>query len=219
MGILIDEHLKFSNHIAKKVNKANQIMGLVRRTFVHLDTYNFNLLYKSLVRPYLEYGNIIWSSFLKSDINLLENTQRRATRFIPNINKLSYHGRLEKLDLPTLSYRIFHGSMIETFKILHDYYDDNCVGSLFTFKDTITRGHKFSVRTRQCKTSIRRNFFTVRVTNLWNGLPGYVVESPSVNSFKNRLDKYCRSKGIMFSADIDFVDIYTLSVLLKSDKV
>ena len=91
LGILIDEHLK--------VNKANQIMGLI----VHLDMYNFNLLYKSLVRPHLEYGNIIWSPFLKSDINLLENIQRRAIRFIPNINKLSYHERLEKLDLPTLS--------------------------------------------------------------------------------------------------------------------
>ena len=49
----------------------------------------------------------------------------------------------------------------------------------------------------------------VQVTNLWNGLPEYLVESPSVNSFKNRLDKYCRSKSIMFSTDIDFVDIYT----------
>ena len=119
-------------------------MGLIRRTFVHLDTYNFNLLYKTLVRPNLEYSNIIWSPFFKSDINLLENTQRRATRFIPNINKLSYHERLEKLNLPTLSYRRFR---IETFKILHGYCDDNCVSSLFTFKDTITRGHKLSVRT------------------------------------------------------------------------
>ena len=75
----------------------------------------------------------------------------------------------------------------------------NCGSSLFTFSDTITRGHKLSVRTRQCKTSIRRNYFMVQVTNLWNSLPGYVVESPSVNSFKNRLDKYCQSKGIMFS--------------------
>ena len=164
-------------------------MGLICRTFVLLDMYNFNLLYKSLVIPHLEYGNIIWSSFLKSDINLLENTQRRATRFIPNINKLSYHERLEKLDLPTLSYRRFRGSMIETFKILHGYYDDNCVSSLFTFKDTITRGHKLSVRTWQCKTNIRRNFFTVQVNNLWNSLLGYVVESPSVNSLKNRLYK------------------------------
>ena len=75
LGILIDEHLRLSNSITEKVNKSNQIMGLIRRTFVHLDMYNFHLLYKSLLRPHLEYGNIIWSHFLKSDINLLENPQ------------------------------------------------------------------------------------------------------------------------------------------------
>ena len=94
LRILIDKHLRFSNHIAENINRAKQI--------IHLDMCNFNLLYKSLVRPHLEYGNIIWSTFLKSDINLLENTQCRATHFIPNINKLSYHERLEKLHLPTL---------------------------------------------------------------------------------------------------------------------
>ena len=123
---------------------------------------------------------------------------------------------IKRLDLPTLSYRRFRGSMIETFKILHGYYDDNCVSS---FKDAITRGHKLSVRTRQVRTNIRRNFFMIRVTNLWNSLPGYVVELPSVNSFKNRLDKYCPLKGIMFSTDNDFLGIYTLSFLIKSDKV
>ena len=40
LGILIDEHLKFSNNIAEKVNEANQIMDLICRTFVHLDTYS-----------------------------------------------------------------------------------------------------------------------------------------------------------------------------------
>ena len=79
------------------------------------------------MRPNLEYDNIIRSPFLKSGINLLGNTQRRATQFILNINKLSYHERLEKVDLPTLIYRRFRGSMIETFKILHGYYGDNCV--------------------------------------------------------------------------------------------
>ena len=169
--------------------------------------YSFNLLCKCLVRPHIEYGNIIWSPFLKSDTNLLENTQHRATHFIPNLNKLSYHERLEKLDLPTLSYRRFCGSVKEIFKILHGYYDNNFINSLFRLKDIITRGQKISIRTRQCNTNIRRNFFTVSVTNLWNTLPGYVVELPSVNWFKNRLDKYCQSKGIVFSTDVDFVDI------------
>ena len=107
-------------------------------------------------------AKIIYSPFLQSDINLLENNQCRATRYVPNINKLSYHERWEALDLPNLSNRRLGGSLIQTVKILHGYYDENCISSLFTFKDTVTTG--------KCKTDIRKNFFTLRVANLWNSL-------------------------------------------------
>ena len=43
IGIIFDAELKFSSHISEKVNKANSIMGLVRRTFTHLDKGNFAL--------------------------------------------------------------------------------------------------------------------------------------------------------------------------------
>ena len=89
-------------------------MGLIWRTLVFLDRRNFNLLYKSLVRPYTQSGNIAWSPFRKADINLIENMQRRATRFIPEINKLDYQERLEKLNLLTWTYTRFRGSIIET---------------------------------------------------------------------------------------------------------
>ena len=58
LGVIVDNHLTFSNCIAEKVNKADQIMGLIQRTFVFLDTRNFNLLYKSLVRPHIVYGSV-----------------------------------------------------------------------------------------------------------------------------------------------------------------
>ena len=135
LGVIVDNHLTFSNHIAEKVNKANQIMGLIRRTFVFLDKYNFNLLYKSLVGPHIKNGNIVWSPFRKADMNLIKNVQRRPTCFIPEINKLDYQERLEKLDLSTLTYRQFRGSIIETYKILHNLYDANCTNSLFELKE------------------------------------------------------------------------------------
>ena len=56
-------------------------MGIIRKSMVYLNKHSFNLLCKSLVRPRLEYGNVVWSPFLKSDITLIENVQRRATRF------------------------------------------------------------------------------------------------------------------------------------------
>ena len=98
LSVLIDDNLKFSHNILEKVNKANQIMGLIRRSFTYMNQHNFILLFKSLVRPHLEYVNVTWSPILKKDIQLIENIERRATRVITVINHLSYQEHLEKLD-------------------------------------------------------------------------------------------------------------------------
>ena len=48
LGIIVDENLRFSNHITDEVNKAKQIMGIIR-TMVYLNKYNFKLVYTDLV--------------------------------------------------------------------------------------------------------------------------------------------------------------------------
>ena len=80
---------------------------------------------------------------------------QRATNFIPEINKLDYQERLEKLNPSTLAYRQFRGSMIETYKILHIMYDANCTNLLFEPGELNTCGHKFAVKTKLSRTSIR----------------------------------------------------------------
>ena len=184
---LINTMLK---NYAEKVNKANEIMGFIRRTFVFLDKYNFNLLCKSLVRPHIEYSNIVQSPFRNADINLIQNVEKRATHVIPEIDKLDYQERLDNLHLPTLAYRQFRGSVIETYKILHNLYDANCTNSFFELKQSNTRRHKFEVRTKLSKTSIRRIFFSLQKANLWNSLLEYVVEAPKTDEFKNRFDRH-----------------------------
>ena len=115
LGVIVDNHLIFSNHIADKVNKANQIMGL-REIFVFLDKHNLIYFIKSLVRPHIEYENIAWWPFWRADINLIENVLRRATSFIPEIIKLDYQERLEKLDLPALAYRWLVAELLKPTK-------------------------------------------------------------------------------------------------------
>jgi hypothetical protein len=61
LGVIIDDKLKFEAHIQTKINKANQIMGIIRRTFKHLDCKMFVPLFKAMVRPHVEYAQSVWS--------------------------------------------------------------------------------------------------------------------------------------------------------------
>ena len=60
IGVIVDDQLKFEDHMYEKIKKANNMMGLIRRSFIHLDEEMFLKLYKALVRPHLEYANVIW---------------------------------------------------------------------------------------------------------------------------------------------------------------
>ena len=123
LGISFNDNLTFEKHINEKVNKANSLIGMVRRTFVHLDKDVFKILFISIVRPHLEYEAPIWNPYTKKLINQIENVQLRATKLIPGMHNLSYRERLEKLELPTLQYRRYRGDMIEVFKFSHDFYE------------------------------------------------------------------------------------------------
>ena len=75
MGIWFNNSLKPDDHIAHAVSKANQILGLIRRSFTYMDSELMKMLFTTLVRPHLEYGNIVWSPFLGKDVDLIEEVQ------------------------------------------------------------------------------------------------------------------------------------------------
>ena len=52
LGVLIDSDLTFAEHISSKVNLANSVMGLIRRSFSYLDKHTFKKLYSAFVRPH-----------------------------------------------------------------------------------------------------------------------------------------------------------------------
>ena len=104
IGVVIDDKLAFSDHLAEKIKKANKIVGLIRRTFIHLEPEIFKLLFTAVVRPHLEYANQVWCLHLVKDIEAVENVQRRATKMVPCLRNMSYEERLRILNLPTLVY-------------------------------------------------------------------------------------------------------------------
>jgi len=192
LGVIVSSELKNHGQCVEQCKKANKILGYISRSFEYKSKDIILPLYKSLVRPHLEYAVQFWSPYLKKDIELLERVQRRATKMVPNLRNMPYDDRLRMLRLPKLESRRLRGEMIEVFKILKGF-DDVDSRQFFSLSDvTITRNNGLKLQVRRFRTNIAKNFFTYKVINHWNRLPHEVVSAPSINSFKNRLDKYMK---------------------------
>lgn len=190
LGVQVDSDLKFRRQAALAVSKANQVLGAIKRSFVDLDKFTLPLLYKALVRPHLEYGNAIWGPFNKADQLLVEKVQRRATRLVPQVRHLDYQERLRRLNLPSLMYRRRRGDAILMFKLMHGQLGVPREAFFQAPHVDTTRGHRFKVAKPRAVTRVRRNHFAVRTVTDWNSLPSWVVDAPSTNAFKNRIDKH-----------------------------
>ena len=89
------------------------MIGIIRRTFTFIDREFLTNLYKSLVRPHLEYSNIVWFPQLKRQSVAIKKVQRRASKLIPALKDLDYKERLRQLKLPTLKYRRYRCDLIQ----------------------------------------------------------------------------------------------------------
>ena len=187
LGILVDHELKFSRHVETQVNKANKILGMVRRSYQYLDGETLRMLFTALIRPHLEFANVAWSPRYQKDKDLIEGVLRRASKMVPGLKNMCYEDRLKSMKLPSMEYRRQRGDMIETYKYMQGMYK---VENIFELDDKCaTRGHPYKIKKQRCLTNLRQHFFTCRVTNTWNSLPEEVVTAPNLQTFKNRLDK------------------------------
>ena len=121
LGVIISKNFKVSKQCIKAAKKGNQILGLIKRTITCRKKEVVIRLYKSLVRPHLEYCIQAWRPHLVKDIMLLEQVQRRATRMIEECKGKSYEERLEILGLIILENRRIRADSIEVFKILKGF--------------------------------------------------------------------------------------------------
>lgn len=190
LGVIVDPDLSFDKHINETVKKGNKLTGMLSRVITNKSKDIMVPLYKSLVRPVLEYGNSVWSPSLRRQIDHLEGVQRRFTKRIVGTNNMSYEERLAFLKLPSLEYRRVRGDLIETYKMVHDMYDSTTISSLIKIQgERVTRGHNYKLIKTRTNTQKFHHFFTNRITNLWNNLPNEAVNAKSLNAFKNYIDK------------------------------
>ena len=75
LGLTIHKSLKRASHINKISNKANSVLGFIKRNLKHANRDLKELAYTSLVRSILEYSSTVWDPFYQKDIDRLERVQ------------------------------------------------------------------------------------------------------------------------------------------------
>ena len=196
LGIIMSMNMQFTTEFEKSTKKARQKMGLILRTFRSREKNLMLTLYKTLIRPHLEYGTVLTSPHMAKEIQLLEGIQRTLTSKITSIKHLNYWERLENLKLYSLERRRDRYAIIYIWKILENMVpnltNDSIESYIHQRKGRLCRiPSVVSKSTARIKT-IKRNSFTVRGPILFNTIPKKIrdLRNIKVDIFKNNLDKW-----------------------------
>ena len=188
LGIVVDDHLSYADHISEITSKANQRVGILFRGFLTRDLNLLRRAFVTYVRPILEYGTVLWSPTLKKYIDQIENVQRRFTKRIPEISELPYFERLKRLNLETLEVRRLRFDLVYYFKILHNLtpHDSNDFFS-FHHPPTTLRDNTPLI---EIPTKGNRSFFSsfrYRAATCWNNLSPQIKLTDCLAKFKKLL--------------------------------
>ena len=190
LGLKITPKFEWKSYIEAVGVSAGKMVGSLSRSRKFLTPSAILYLYKSQIRPTMEYCSHIWAGSPYNALSVLDEIQKRLRGLV---------GEQLYSTLPPLSLR----RNVASLSLFYRYFHGKCSGELH---DSVPCERSFSRRTRFALASethphflnipfIRTKFhassFMPRVSELWNNLPVTCFPSEyNLQTFKSRVNKY-----------------------------
>jgi len=188
LGLSISSNLTWKPHINSIAKHASQKLCFLSRARGYFSPSQLLTIYKSQIRPSLEYCSHVWGGAPKSSLHFLDRVQSKAIRLINNLNLTN--------SLQSLSHR----RLVADLSIFYCYFHGHCspeikniipdpVRRVRTTRSS-THSHPFQVTLLNPRTLSHKSSFIPRTSQLWNSLlPTTFPESYNLSSFKSNINK------------------------------
>ena len=203
LGVFVEAKMKPGKQCNAAAKSANFALGQIQRAFHFRKKDSIVPLYKTFVRPKLEYASSAWCPWMEKDKKQLEKVQERLIRMISDVKGTNYEEKLKDAGLTTLEKRRERGDVIEAFKTIKGFNrvqkdkwfsfepeDARPTRSNTVVTEDGEKRRQFVMKGETARLDTRKYFYTVRITKEWNRIPDWVKEKQSVNAFKNAYDKW-----------------------------
>ena len=179
LGVYIDHHLNWKDHIAYIYSKSSKSTAVIHKTSHVLDTKTLTLLYKAIIFPYLNYCVEVWGNTYKTNLYLLFIKQKKAICIVCHAKYLDHTSslfhKLKSLDIVHLNtcifmYKAFHNLLPPSIQIY--------------FSRSFSKKYYFNFYVHFARTQ-RKKFSISRIgVSFWNALDTKIKLSSSLSSFE-----------------------------------
>lgn len=215
LGLFLDKKLTFNHHLKGKIAKANKGIGIIKRMYSYLPRKSLLTIYKSFVRPHLDYGDIIYDRpHNDAFCTMIESVQYNAALAITRAIKGTSRERLyQELGLESLSDRRWYRRLVYFYNIVNKSAPDYLCALLpgkNVSRDPL-RSNLF--RNFPAKTDYFDNSFFPYCVREWNKLGVNLQNSVSISRFKKALLDFIRPKSCPIFDIFDPIGIKLLTRL------
>ena len=192
LGVELGDDLSWGTHLDKMIPKAQRTLNLLRRNLSDCSQNIKDVVFKTLVRPVLEYASTSWDPYQAKHIHRMENVQRRAARFVTGQHQrhISVNALMQDLQWRSLQERRLTVRLCMFYKAVNGHAACDIPDHMATTQRRTRTSHNLQHAVPSTNTGSYRFSFFPRTIKIWNILPAASVNAPNVDSFKTAIQHH-----------------------------